>query len=541
MKILSLVQGSPEWHEYRNDPSRRNASEASIIMGAFDKVTRDELLAWKNDPSLRVTNEYLEKVIFPKAHEAEASARAIMEAKIGDDLFPVIGVGEVEEAMVLSASFDGRTLDGETIWEHKIWNASKVQYMKDTGRIPIVDYWQCVQQMMVSGAAQIMYMVSDGTEENMEYVIMYAAQIPLQDKARLRESWRQFDQDRLNWTRKDSTPVLVGAAPDTLPAIRIELTGAVTTSNLPEFRAHALRVIGAINRDLQTDADFANAEAAVDWCADVESRIDAAKNHALSQTSSIDELFRALDDIKNEARQVRLDLTKLVKAEKENRRRSICVAAQRKVAEAKVDFEANLEGVVLPFVDDGIAAAMKGKRTIESLENAANTAASHAITSYRLRATEVQESINILQGDEAAEYKSLFPDVRELALRPADAVQAIITARIATYKAEQEAKARAAEAEAFNGVQAQQQQAERDIKQAASVPAPVEVPQDVQEAVREPLNLREINRILDPLTIKGKTLDEAGCRVPESQPARYDYAKTAAYLRGIVANILEGL
>ena len=39
----------------------------------------------------------------------------------------------------------------------------------------------------------------------------------------------------------------------------------VTFSNLAEFKAGAMRVLGAINRDLQTDEDFADAEQTVKW------------------------------------------------------------------------------------------------------------------------------------------------------------------------------------------------------------------------------------------------------------------------------------
>jgi predicted phage-related endonuclease len=69
-----------------------------------------------------------------------------------------------------------------------------------------------------------------------------------------------------------------------------------------------------VNRDLSTDADFADAEKAVKWCSDVESRLAAAKEHALSQTASIEALFRTIDDISAEARTVRLELDKLVTA-----------------------------------------------------------------------------------------------------------------------------------------------------------------------------------------------------------------------------------
>ena len=57
----------------------------------------------------------------------------------------------------------------------------------------------------------------------------------------------------------------------------------------------ALAAIRGVNRKLDTDQDFADAEATVRWCGEVESRLAAAKEHALSQTSSIDILFKAID------------------------------------------------------------------------------------------------------------------------------------------------------------------------------------------------------------------------------------------------------
>ena len=103
----------------------------------------------------------------------------------------------------------------------------------------------------------------------------------------------------------------------------------VTASNLAAFREHALAVFGGIKTDLQTDADFADAERTVKWCKEVEDRLDAAKQHALSQTASIDDLFRTIDAIKEEARQKRLTLDKLVKAEKENRKSEIVAQARK--------------------------------------------------------------------------------------------------------------------------------------------------------------------------------------------------------------------
>src|SRR5690606_38640236 len=113
-------------------------------------------------------------------------------------------------------------------------------------------------------------------------------------------------------------PVAPGRAPDALPSLRVEVTGMVTASNLAEFKASAMQVLGSINRDLQTDDDFANAEETVKWCKAVEDRLAATKDAVLAQTADIETVFRTMDEVSAETRRIRLELDKLVKAEKEN-------------------------------------------------------------------------------------------------------------------------------------------------------------------------------------------------------------------------------
>ena len=91
----------------------------------------------------------------------------------------------------------------------------------------------------------------------------------------------------------------------------------------------ALAAIRSVNRDLKTDADFADATKAVAWCSDVETRLKAAKEHALSQTATIDALFKTIDDISAEARTVRLELDKLVTRRKTEVKEHAVDAARR--------------------------------------------------------------------------------------------------------------------------------------------------------------------------------------------------------------------
>ena len=248
------------------------------MMGASKYQTRTDLLAIKKTgitPDVTPSQQF----IFDKGHATEALARPMTEALIGEELFPIVGT----EGNLL-ASMDGATMLGETLFEHKLWNESVVAQVK-AGELAPHYYWQLEQLLLVSGAERVIFVCSDGTAENfvhMEYrpVAGRAAQ--------LIEGWKQFEADLANFEMADAPSIVVGKAPDELPALRIELTGMVTASNLRVFEDSALAVIDSVKTTLSTDQDFADAKKAVKWCGDVEEAVAAAKKQALSQTQSID-------------------------------------------------------------------------------------------------------------------------------------------------------------------------------------------------------------------------------------------------------------
>ena len=151
---------------------------------------------------------------------------------------------------------------------------------------------------MVAGCERIYFTTTDGTPRTFWRVVRVEPAL----RERIVAGW-QFAKDVCSLRARARDREAGRQAPDALPALRIEVTGMVTASNLAAFREHALAVFGGIKTDLQTDADFADAERTVKWCKEVEDRLDAAKQHALSQTASIDDLFRTIDAIKEEARQ----------------------------------------------------------------------------------------------------------------------------------------------------------------------------------------------------------------------------------------------
>lgn len=426
MKIHNVAQGSAEWLALR--AQYRTASEAPAMMGASKYQSRTDLLIAKKTgitPDVTPSQQF----IFDKGHATEALARPLTETLIGEELYPIVAT----EGSLL-ASMDGATMLGETLFEHKLWNESVVAQVK-AGDLAPHYYWQLEQQLLVSGAERVIFVCSDGTPDNfvhMEYrpVAGRAAQ--------LIEGWKQFEADLDNFEMADAPSIVVGKAPDELPALRIELTGMVTASNLKVFEDSALAVIDTVKTTLSTDQDFADAKKAVKWCGDVEEAVAVAKKQALSQTQSIDELFSSLDRISAHARETRLKVDKLVKAQELLVKTNIKQKAELALADHIAAINKTLGNVTLPHVVSDFAGAMKNKRTIASLQDAVDTElarakidASQAADSIRLNLTSLAEL--------AVDYAFLFSDVQQLVTKANDDLVTLIKFRISEHqKAEKE-------------------------------------------------------------------------------------------------------
>ncbi|MFK7671938.1 YqaJ viral recombinase family protein, partial [Pseudomonas lundensis] len=398
MKIHNVAQGSAEWHALR--AQHFTASEAPAMMGASKYQTRTELLTLKKTgitPDVTPSQQF----IFDKGHATEAAARPLVEVQIGEELYPVVGtLGN------LLASMDGATMLGETLFEHKLWNESLVAQVK-AGELDPHYYWQLEQQLLVSGAERVIFVCSDGTAENfvsMEYR-------PVAGRAeQLVEGWKQFEADLAAHEVADTPSIVVGKAPDELPALRIELTGMVTASNLKVFEQSALAVIDSVKTTLTTDQDFADAKKAVKWCGDVEDAVTAAKKQALSQTQTIDELFSALERISKHARETRLKVDKLVKAQELAVKTNIKQKAEQALIDHVAAINKTLGKVVLPSVHADFVGAMKNKRTIASLQDAVDTELARAKIDASQTADSIRLNLTSL-AELAADHAFLFNDL----------------------------------------------------------------------------------------------------------------------------------
>jgi putative phage-type endonuclease len=571
VKILKLIQGTEVWHLHR--ATHLNASDSPAMLGVSSYKTRDQLIREK---ATGITPEVdsATQQRFDEGHRAEALARPLAEAIVGEDLFPCVG-----ELGKFSASFDGLTMLGDTAFEHKSLNDKLRAAIRQQGGnandfLPELYLVQMEHQCMVSGAERVLFMASKwaGDELVEERHCWYTADADR--RARVVAGWEQFEVDVAAYQPEDgAAPVVIaGRAPEQLPALRVEVTGMVTASNLAEFKVNAMAVLGTINRDLQTDEDFANADKTVKWCKDVEEKLDLTKQQVLGQTADIAAVFRTMDEVAEETRRVRLELDRLVKTEKERRRSEI---VSKGVADVRAHYETinatlGQHALHVPAsIQSVVGEAIKGKKTITTIREAANGAAANLKIAASQTAERVRGNVAILA--EYPDHAHLFADRVQLCAskEPAD-LRNLAVARIAEHREQQEAREvaqrerirqeevaklereraaeeqeRAAAAErdrvAAEREEAERARAEQPVPQpVAAAPSPVQqlvqqiaeptLPFDASPAPsggpRRTVKLGEINARIAPLSITAEGLASIGFQPVGTERAAKLYAES---------------
>lgn len=434
IQFHSLVQGTPEWHSFRAEHD--GASEASIMMGASKLMKRIELLNLKKTGLPEEVSRFTQK-LFDDGHEDESRARALREAELDDDLFPVVITNSKYPG--LSASLDGRLLDGSLIWEHKSFNQEKLAIMQ-TGQIPPTDFWQVVQQLLLSEADQCEYVISDGTIENRFSVFMTQEEAQKHAKELL-DGWAQFEADLQ--THEVSVEAVAPVAQDrtTLPSVNVKVQGEVSIIDNFDAFGKALHdfISNKLVRDPQDDQDFADLEEQVKTLKKAEQALQDAERMIISSVDAIEQAQKQKDMLYNLARDNRLMAEKLVKAKKDELKLKILNDANANFAAYVAELEAGLGKLKLPEINPAVADAMKGKRTILSLRDAADTAVAQAKIEAKGIASRMSAGREILSAKSEG-YEFLFRDAAELVMKEAEALEAIIALRISEHKQAEEAK-----------------------------------------------------------------------------------------------------
>ncbi|WP_051560198.1 YqaJ viral recombinase family protein [Marinobacterium jannaschii] len=492
MKILDLQQGSQEWLQAR--ASHFTASEAPAMMGASKYQTRNELLQLKATgiaPEVTEAQQY----IFDKGHAAEAGARPTTEFELGEELFPATGV--LEDSKLL-ASLDGMTMAGDIVWEHKLWNEGLAVTVREENLDPHY-YWQLEQQLLVSGADRALFTCSDGTTD--KRVSCWYESYPSR-REQLLAGWAQFERDLANYKPEEVKAEVVAEKPADLPALIVDLVGEVRSSNLASFKDVVLARIDAVKTDLASDQDFADAEATVKFFSKGEKQLDEVKSQALAQTSSIDELFKTVDHLKDAMRTKRLALNKLVKDKKEQIRTNIVLTAKQALAEHIADIEADLGGYRLPTITADFAAAIKGKKSVAGLQSAADDELARAKIEANQATEKIQSNLAIF-AELIGEYGFLFADKQQLIQLEADHLKDKIKSRIADHKEQERIKAE----QERERIRAEE---EARIRREQEAQAQAQAPKVEQQRQATPLNNHELIDVAaeDDITISRKEYEQ---------------------------------
>lgn len=428
MRIHNVQQGGQDWLALRADPRVCTASEAPAMMGDSKYTTRTALLREKST-GVRPEVDSGTQARFDAGHRAEAAFRPHADALVGDELYPVTGTEDID-GMTFLASFDGVTMAGDILFEHKLWSADLARMIERGDPGPNWT-WQLEHQLLVSGADRTLFVTSDGTTDQCRH--MWYTSIPAR-RAALIAGWRQFLADLDVYVHEEQAPVVVASPIMDLPAVNVNIEGALQVlSNLPEFGGRLRAFIDGLNPAPESDQDFADAENEVKVLKRAEDELQAAEDRALAQISVVDEMRKMKAMLHKLARDTRLAREKLVKDRKEVVRAQIQSNAVAQIQEHIKATDARLGGTYLPAIPHDIAGSMKGKKTIASLRDAAAC----AVAAWKIEADRVAGIIekNLETLDANPEHHFLFNDKHALVLKDPEAVAAIVGQRIAQHEA----------------------------------------------------------------------------------------------------------
>lgn len=386
---LNIKQGSDQWLAVRQQ--HFTASEAPAMAGVSKYQTRTNLLDQKKSGIAKEVDAHTQ-ALFDKGHAAEANARGLAEIIIGDELSPVTMTFDVN-GLKLLASLDGITFDGETIWEHKLWNEKLADAVMNN-HLPEQYKVQLDQQLIVSGAKKALFMVSDGTKEKMVHC-WYETDMTREDA--LMDGWKQFAFDLENHVPTVHIEKVEAEQVQALPVPSVVVRGEITTSNLSEITPKFDAYLSGIKTELSTDTDFADAEANAKNCRETAKRIEALQGNIIAQMVSVNEVNSTLENYKEAFNKIGLKLEKAVKEQKETLKTNAVMKARNDYS----DFITALNKdciVVLHqnLVAPDFAAAIKGIKTIESMHSRINDALAKGKVEATTLANEIKAKIEFI-------------------------------------------------------------------------------------------------------------------------------------------------
>lgn len=526
MNIVNLIQGSPEWLAHRMQ--HNNASDAPAMMGCSKYKTRSDLVREvATGLGEEITPE--KQRLFDAGHAYEPLARPLAEEILGEELYPVVGTKGK-----LSASFDGLTLMNDKAWEHKSLNDDLRRVLPAQGvggpqvgaALPLMYRVQMEQQAEVSGCEIVLFTASKWNGDTLVDA-RHCWYLPDPElRAQILAGWDQFEADVCAYQPAEVVPTVVSDAVEALPAVLVKVSGEIAiTANFAAFQTKLQDFLDhQLIREPKTDQDFATLDTQIKAMKGAEAALDAAEGQMLAQIASVDAAKRTKDMLHKLVRDNRLMAEKLLASEKDRRKAEIVAAGQAKLREHIAALSKRV-GFPLPTVAVDIAGAVKGKKSITSMEDAIET----ELARGKIEANRVADLIDANRRAMAqAEAEHLFLDFAQVATKPADDFANLITSRraIAAQRLEQEReRIRAEEAARLEREQREAQaradaqaRAQREAEEAAARQAEVERQRVEAQRQRETESAAQRERQAQ-INAQMRTLDAAEDKAIVAAPA----------------------
>lgn len=421
MNIVRLTQGSPEWHAHRNEHD--NASDAPAMMGCSPYKTRSALVAqYATGIGEDVSADQQRR--FDAGHRFEALARPLAEEVIGEELSPVVGTRGR-----LSASFDGITFLGDTIFEHKTLNDSLRYTPWDEGNgdhLPLHFRVQMEQQLYVSGADRVLFMATkwSGDECTARRHCWYVSDADL--RAQILAGWEQFHADVAAYVPPAAAATAIAEPVAALPAISVVVSGQIDIrDNLKSYEVKVREFLdGKLIREPKTDQDFVDLDAQIKMMKAGRDAIKGAIGQVLGGVESVDTTVKTLEMLDSLLQKASAASERTLSTEKDRRKAEIVTDHQTKLREHCAGLSARV-GVPVTAAAD-FAGVIKGLKSLTSMEDKLATELARA----KIAASGMADLIDgNRKAMDAADAAGLFPDFASVCTKSADDFANLIAGR----------------------------------------------------------------------------------------------------------------
>jgi predicted phage-related endonuclease len=503
MKIIpNLIQGSAAWHEHRR--FKWNASEAPAMLGESVHESRSDFLR-RRATGIEPEVDGATQKRFDRGHTVEPLLIKMAEERLGEPLHPFVAVADFDDRY--SASFDGCTFVGDMTAECKLLNARLRAAFADmqtiapehreasAGKSLPIDYRiQLEQQLRVAEAERCLFITGelrdDGTLGDVFSCWYYPDEALW---ARIQAGWPQFEEDRAAYVPPAASAVekIVAEPVEALPAPVVQVSGQLTLQDNFKVFEERLRhfLEHRLIREPKTDQDFVDLDAQIKAMKQAREALGAAEAQMLAQVQPVDQAKKTKDMLDKLLQQNVSMAEKLLTAEKDRRRSEIVMAGVSALKRHIDALNARLGKPYMPVVPADFAGAVKGLKSLASMEDKVSTELARAKIAANEIADRIQINLTWLR-ENAKDHTALFPDTGTIVLKAHDDLVVLAKLRIAEHKAaeerrleaererirkEEQAKAEKAAREKVEAEQREQRQRESEQSQQRAVATAQEI------------------------------------------------------------------